>query len=149
MSFCPVVLQALLLNEDDRGFCGGTILNEYIILTAAHCMNFSRFIYVKLGRFGVPTNFLFWFCSVSSKKASSSRKIKYSSFLSQGEFDILVDDGNEAIYNVETIITHNKYRPLTYNNDIALIKLAKPIKFSRYILPACIPPPDFAEKVKF
>lgn len=42
--------QALLLNEEDRGFCGGTILNEYIILTAAHCMNQSRYIYVKLGR---------------------------------------------------------------------------------------------------
>lgn len=46
--------QALLINEDDRGFCGGTILNEYIILTAAHCMNQSRFIYVKLGRSDQP-----------------------------------------------------------------------------------------------
>lgn len=43
--------QALLLNEDDIGFCGGTILNEYIILTAAHCMNQSRYIYIKLGRY--------------------------------------------------------------------------------------------------
>ena len=49
-----MVLQALLLNEDDRGFCGGTILNEYIILTAAHCMNASRYIYVRLGRSDGP-----------------------------------------------------------------------------------------------
>ncbi|XP_028998615.1 coagulation factor X [Betta splendens] len=107
---CP--WQALLLNDKDIGFCGGTILNEYIILTAAHCMNQSRYIYVKLG-----------------------------------EFDTLVDDGNEATHYVETIVTHNKYRPDTYLNDIALIKLTKPIKFSRYILPACIPEQDFAEKV--
>ncbi|XP_044043506.1 coagulation factor X [Siniperca chuatsi] len=107
---CP--WQALLLNEEDRGFCGGTILNEYIILTAAHCMNQSRYIYVKLG-----------------------------------EFDVLVDDGNEATHYVETIITHNKYKRDTYHNDIALIKLATPIKFTRFILPACIPEPDFAEKV--
>ncbi|XP_030265547.1 uncharacterized protein LOC115576963 [Sparus aurata] len=107
---CP--WQALLLNEEDRGFCGGTILNEYVILTAAHCMNQSRYIYIKLG-----------------------------------EFDVLVDHGNEATHNVETIITHNNYKPKTYHNDIALIKLATPIKFSRYILPACIPEPDFAEKV--
>ncbi|XP_068586804.1 coagulation factor X [Cebidichthys violaceus] len=107
---CP--WQALLLNENDLGFCGGTILNEYVILTAAHCMNQSRFIYVKLG-----------------------------------EFDVLVDHGNEATHQVETIITHNKYRPDTYHNDIALIKLATPIKFSRFILPACIPESDFAEKV--
>ncbi|XP_019966667.1 coagulation factor X [Paralichthys olivaceus] len=107
---CP--WQALLLNEDDVGFCGGTILNEYIILTAAHCMNQSRYIYIKLG-----------------------------------EFDTLVDDGNEATHYVETIITHFKYKPDTYHNDIALIKLTKPIKFSRFILPACLPEQDFAEKV--
>ncbi|XP_028255565.1 coagulation factor X-like [Parambassis ranga] len=107
---CP--WQALLMNEDDQGFCGGTILNEYIILTAAHCMNQTRYFYVRLG-----------------------------------EFDTLVDHGNEATHRVETIITHNKYRPDTYHNDIALIKLAMPIKFSRFILPACIPEPDFAEKV--
>ncbi|CAN9498312.1 unnamed protein product [Ophioblennius macclurei] len=107
---CP--WQAFILDEDDRGFCGGTILNEYIILTAAHCMNHSRYIYVKLG-----------------------------------EFDTLVDDGNEVSYQVETIVSHNKYKPETYHNDIALIKLATPIKFTRYIIPACIPEQDFAEKV--
>ncbi|XP_075333367.1 coagulation factor X isoform X1 [Odontesthes bonariensis] len=107
---CP--WQALLLNEDNQGFCGGTILNEYVILTAAHCMNQTRYIYVKLG-----------------------------------EFDTLVDHGNEAVHHVAAIVTHFKYRPDTYHNDIALIKLATPIKFTRYILPACIPESDFAEKV--
>uniref|UniRef100_A0A8C5DB33 coagulation factor Xa n=1 Tax=Gouania willdenowi TaxID=441366 RepID=A0A8C5DB33_GOUWI len=107
---CP--WQALLLNEDDIGFCGGTILNEYIILSAAHCMNHSRSLYVKLG-----------------------------------EFDTLVNDGNEVVHHVETVLTHNHYKPDTYHNDIALIKLREPIKFSRFILPACLPEPDFAEKV--
>lgn len=44
-------------------------------------------------------------------------------------------------------MTDNRYQPDTYHNDIALIKLATPIKFSRYILPACLPEQDFAEKV--
>lgn len=61
---------------------------------------------------------------------------------------MLVDDGNEAIYEVETIMAHNRYQPDTYHNDIALIKLAKPIKYSRFILPACIPEQEFAESVK-
>ncbi|XP_068612362.1 coagulation factor X [Brachionichthys hirsutus] len=107
---CP--WQALLLNEEDRGFCGGTILSEYIILTAAHCMKQSRYLYVKLG-----------------------------------EFDTLVEHGNEETHLVESIMTHNKFKPDTYLNDIALIKLAKPIRFSRYILPACLPKQSFAEKV--
>lgn len=60
---------------------------------------------------------------------------------------MLVDDGNEAIHEVETIFTHPKYQPETYDNDIALMKLARPIKFTRFILPACLPEQDFAEKV--
>ncbi|KAM6892574.1 coagulation factor X, partial [Xenentodon cancila] len=107
---CP--WQALLLNEDDQGFCGGTILSEYIILTAAHCINESRYIYIKLG-----------------------------------EFDTLVDEGTESTHEVASIATHFKYIRETYHNDIALLKLATPIKFSKYILPACIPDADFAEKV--
>lgn len=58
-----------------------------------------------------------------------------------------MDDGNEATHHVEAIVTHNKYRPDTYLNDIALIKLATPIRFSKFILPACIPEQEFAEKV--
>lgn len=107
---CP--WQALLLNEDHLGFCGGTILNDFIVLTAAHCMNQSRHIYVVLG-----------------------------------EFDTAVKDGNEAVRQVEKVLIHQKYRPETYHNDIALIKLRTPIPFSRFILPACLPTRDFAEKV--
>ncbi|XP_034037352.1 uncharacterized protein LOC117520127 [Thalassophryne amazonica] len=107
---CP--WQALLLNEDHRGFCGGTILTEYIILTAAHCMNQSRYIFVILG-----------------------------------EFDTEAVSGNEVVHDVEVILTHRWYKQDTYHNDIALIKLTKPIKFTRFILPACIPERDFAENV--
>lgn len=67
--------------------------------------------------------------------------------VSPGEFDMLTDDGNEATYEVETIMAHNNYRPDTYHNDIALIKLAMPIKYTKYILPACIPEQEFAESV--
>lgn len=55
----------------------------------------------------------------------------------------------EATHAVATIISHSKYTPLTYNNDIALIKLQNPIKFTKYILPACLPDQEFAEKVKY
>ncbi|MEQ2185793.1 hypothetical protein GOODEAATRI_021864, partial [Goodea atripinnis] len=55
--------------------------------------------------------------------------------------------GNEAIHVVDAIVHHHGYSPETYFNDIALVKLATPIKFSSYILPACMPGPDFMEKV--
>ncbi|XP_057608598.1 coagulation factor X isoform X1 [Chionomys nivalis] len=37
---CP--WQALLINDDNEGFCGGTILNEFYILTAAHCLHQAK-----------------------------------------------------------------------------------------------------------
>ncbi|GAB1292993.1 Coagulation factor X [Apodemus speciosus] len=44
---CP--WQALLINEDNNGFCGGTILNEFYILTAAHCLHQARLFKVRVG----------------------------------------------------------------------------------------------------
>ncbi|NXC37311.1 FA10 factor, partial [Campylorhamphus procurvoides] len=41
--------QAVLLNEEGEEFCGGTVLNEKFILTAAHCMNQSKEIKVVVG----------------------------------------------------------------------------------------------------
>uniref|UniRef100_A0A3Q3AL23 Coagulation factor X n=1 Tax=Kryptolebias marmoratus TaxID=37003 RepID=A0A3Q3AL23_KRYMA len=96
---------------DNQGFCGGTILNEYIILTAAHCMNHSDYI--------LPAS------------------------VHQGEFDTMVNEGREAVHKVDAVIVHYNYKPVTYHNDIALIKLATPITFSSYILPACLPEADF------
>ncbi|XP_075419518.1 coagulation factor X [Tenrec ecaudatus] len=44
---CP--WQALLVNEENEGFCGGTILDEYYILTAAHCLHQSKRFKVRVG----------------------------------------------------------------------------------------------------
>ncbi|XP_030635439.1 coagulation factor X [Chanos chanos] len=107
---CP--WQALLMNEDKIGFCGGTILNEYFILSAAHCMNQSRYISVVLG-----------------------------------DFDTRVKEHHEATYKVDQVLVHRNYVADTYHNDIALIKLKEPIKFSEYIIPACLPEREFAENV--
>ncbi|XP_063067968.1 uncharacterized protein LOC134459536 [Engraulis encrasicolus] len=107
---CP--WQALLVNEEGMGFCGGTILNEYFVLSAAHCMNQSTHISVVLG-----------------------------------EFDMNRDEGREARHEVQLYITHKHYIPATYHNDIALIKLKTPIKFTKFIVPACLPDREFAESV--
>lgn len=45
---CP--WQALLFSDEENdGFCGGTILNEYYILTAAHCLHQARRFKVRVG----------------------------------------------------------------------------------------------------
>ncbi len=47
--WCWIFSQALLINEDNIGFCGGTILNQYFVLSAAHCMNQSLSTRVVVG----------------------------------------------------------------------------------------------------
>lgn len=107
---CP--WQALLINEHNIGFCGGTILNQYFILSAAHCMNQSLSTRVVLG-----------------------------------EHDTLVKEGREVTHDVDEILIHKNYMADTYHNDIALIKLSKPITFTNFIIPACLPEYEFAERV--
>ncbi|XP_067298450.1 coagulation factor X [Pseudorasbora parva] len=107
---CP--WQALLINENDIGFCGGTILNQHFILSAAHCMNQSLSTRVILG-----------------------------------EYNTLVKEGNEVIHDVDQILIHKNYISDTYHNDIALIKLSRPITFTPFIIPACLPESVFAEQV--
>ncbi|XP_060625617.2 coagulation factor X [Anolis sagrei] len=49
---CP--WQALLLDEKEEGFCGGTVLSHIHVLTAAHCINQTKTIKVVVGE--VDTN---------------------------------------------------------------------------------------------
>ncbi|XP_042314228.1 coagulation factor X-like [Sceloporus undulatus] len=50
---CP--WQALLLNEKGEGFCGGTILSQIYVLTAAHCINQTKHITVVVGEVDITT----------------------------------------------------------------------------------------------
>lgn len=67
--------------------------------------------------------------------------------LPSGEFDTEVKDGREAIQQVEQVFIHRSYISTTYHNDISLVMLKDPIKFTQFILPACLPQHDFAEQV--
>ncbi|XP_044143543.1 coagulation factor X-like [Bufo gargarizans] len=107
---CP--WQAVLFSEDDEPFCGGTILSSQFILTAAHCMNQTKYFKVIVG-----------------------------------EINTREKDGTESVHKVDKIIIHPKFVRLTYDFDIAVVKLKDAINFTVNIIPACLPDPDFAEQV--
>lgn len=67
--------------------------------------------------------------------------------ISPGDYDRFRIEGSEITLSVKQSIAHPQYNPLTVDNDIALLRLATPAKFSTYILPACLPSKNLAERM--
>ncbi|XP_026157129.1 coagulation factor VII-like [Mastacembelus armatus] len=62
-----------------------------------------------------------------------------------GEHNTEVNEGTEQHIQVAQIIMHEKYVQSTANNDIGLLRLASPIVYTQYAVPACLPTRSLAE----
>uniref|UniRef100_A0AAY4EWA7 Coagulation factor VII n=1 Tax=Denticeps clupeoides TaxID=299321 RepID=A0AAY4EWA7_9TELE len=67
-------------------------------------------------------------------------------FCHTGEHDRSASEGTEQTIEVDEIINHPDYVPATADNDIALLRLRRPIAFSNYAVPVCLPTRDVAER---
>ncbi|KYB26592.1 Transmembrane protease serine 9-like Protein [Tribolium castaneum] len=99
--------------------CAGSIITDHYILTAAHCINLDRRLELVLVRLG--------------------------------EHDLLADKDCFTINNyttcapphvdftIQEVTVHKQYNTRTIQNDIALIKVRRQIRFTEYIKPICLP----------
>mgnify|MGYP003343779468 CR=1 FL=1 len=102
-----------------RGFhCGGALISKQYIATAAHCISNIprgwRLTSVRLGEHNLDTD------------------IDCEEYCVEAPKNILVEE----------TIPHELYDPKNINryHDIALLRLQRPVAFTDYIFPICLPP---------
>ncbi|XP_063074891.1 vitamin K-dependent protein C isoform X2 [Engraulis encrasicolus] len=64
-----------------------------------------------------------------------------------GDYERFRREGTEVTVAVADIISHPNYDSMTMDNDIGLLRLEAPVRYSTYILPACLPSRGLAEGV--
>ncbi|XP_065095740.1 polyserase-2-like [Ochlerotatus camptorhynchus] len=92
--------------------CGGTLVHKYLVVTAAHCVTLR-----------------------SSRKRMAPGDI----LVKVGRFNIserYEEQGHD--HEVDQIVAHRDYKPLTYENDIAILKLKVPVILTPYVQPVCL-----------
>ncbi|MGA5195415.1 serine protease [Streptomyces exfoliatus] len=93
-----------------RVMCGGSLIGDRYVLTAAHCLT---------GSYSDPT--------------------RVGVLLGDHDLTTGTDSPHAVLATPDRLLPHPEYDPDTQRNDIALVRLAEPVALNRHVRPIALP----------
>ncbi|KAM5152693.1 serine protease 27-like [Mantella aurantiaca] len=108
------------LRNSGRHFCGGSLISESWVVSAAHCIT----------------------STVTESTLTVHTVTESTLTVHLGCFQIASPNSHEISVGVKTIMVNPLYTSVGSLGDISLIQLKTPVNYTAYILPVCLPTAD-------